>query len=202
MRKLATFELLFAAVIFSGCAALASLGGGGSGSSSTSAGETAATVAAPGPSLFNFVGRSTKFVFASPSGLLADSSRIEASLIEEQCMFKTADPPFLVPAFDQKWLFVGRMNQGPDIQALEYKTILTLGLTGPQQLNVWPVNLVSLSDFPDAYLAERLPVIGKAQPDVRTDILAEYINNSRRIRAVTDRLIQQYNPQVECLPGH
>jgi len=113
-------------------------------------------------------------------------------------MVHTADPPFLVPTFNQKWLFVGRMNQGPTIQALEYKTILTLGLTGPQQLNAWPMSLVSLSDFSDSYLAERLPVVGKAQPDVRTDILAEYVNNSRYIREVTDTIIRKYNPQVEC----
>jgi len=200
MRKLSTFRLLFGAVIFSGCAALGSVGGGDSGSSGPA--QTATTVAAPGPSLFNFVGRSTKFVFVSPSALLARSSSVEASLMHEQCMFHTADPPFLVPAFDQKWLFVGRMSQGPTIQALEYKSILTLGLTGSQQLNAWPVSLVSLSDFSDAYLAERLPVIGKAQPDIRSDILAEYINNSRRISAVTDRLIQKYNPQVECSGRH
>ena len=117
-------------------------------------------------------------------------------------MFHTADPPFLVPDFSQKWSFVGRMNQGPTIQALEYKTILTLGLTGPQQLNSWPVSLVSLSDFPDDYLAQRLPAIGKTEPDERNDILAQYVNNSRRIGEVADRLIQNYNPQVECPPGH
>jgi len=198
MRKAAAiFDLLLAAAIFSGCAALGSLGGG-SGSATSGAAETAVQSAAPGPSLLNFVGRSTKFVFISPSALLTGSGSVEASLIKEQCMFHTADPPFLVPTFNQKWLFVGRMNQGPTIQALEYKTILTLGLTGPQQLNAWPMSLVSLSDFSDSYLAERLPVVGKAQPDVRTDILAEYVNNSRYIREVTDTIIRKYNPQVEC----
>jgi len=113
-------------------------------------------------------------------------------------MFHSADPPFLVLAFGQKWLFVGRLNQGPTIQALEYKTILTLGLTGTQQLNAWPVSLVSLSDFSDDYLAERLPVLGKAQPDVRSDILARYINDSRHIREVTNSIIKSYNPRVEC----
>jgi hypothetical protein len=198
MRRIATVELLLTAVIFSGCAALASLGGG---SGSSGPVDTAVTAAAPGPSLFNFVGRSTKFVFVSPSALLTGSSSVEASLIQEQCMFHTADPPFLVPDFNQKWSFVGRMNQGPTIQALEYKTILTLGLTGPQQLNSWPVSLVALSDFPDEYLAQRLPVVGKAQPDVRTDTLAEYLNNTRRIAEVTNRLIQNYNPQVQCPSG-
>jgi hypothetical protein len=195
MQRIAVFPLLAAAVIFSGCAALASLGGGSSGSSTT---DTAISAAAPGPSLFNFVGRSTKFVFISPSALLADSSRIESSVMQEQCMFKTADPPFLVPSFNQKWLFVGRMNQGPTIQALEYKTILTLGLTGPQQLTGWPVSMVALSDFGDAYLAERLSFLGKSQPDIRSDILAEYIGNSRHIKAATDELIRNYNPQIQC----
>jgi hypothetical protein len=161
-----------------------------------------ATASAPGPSPLNFVGRSTKFVFVSPSALLTDSGNVEKALIQEQCMFHSADPPFLVPAFSQKWLFVGHMNQGPTIQALEYRNILTLGLSGPQQLNAWPVSLVSLSDFSDHYRAERLPVISKAQPDVRSDILAEYIDNARHIRGVTDMLIRNYNPQVECQPRH
>jgi hypothetical protein len=138
MRKTLMIELLLAAAIFSGCAALTSLGGGSGSSSGTSGtAENLATASAPGPSLLNFAGRSTKFVFVSPAALLADSGNVERSLIQEQCMFHSADPPFLVPAFSQKWLFVGRMNQGPTIQALEYKTILTLGLTGPQQLNAW-----------------------------------------------------------------
>jgi hypothetical protein len=197
MAKISGIPLLAMAVIFSGCAALASLGGGGS--SGTSSTDTAISAAAPGPGIFNFVGKSTKFMFVSPSALLADSPRIEASVMQEQCMFKTADPPFLVPSFNQKWLFVGRMNQGPTIQALEYKTILTLGLTGPQQLSAWPVSMVALSDFGDAYLSERLSFLGKSQPDIRTDILAQYIGNSRHIQAMADELIRNYNPQVQCL---
>jgi hypothetical protein len=196
MRRIALFPLAMVAVIFSGCAALTSLGGSGSGSSA--AADATASAVAPGPSMFNFVGKSTKFVFVSPSALLADSPQIETSLMREQCMFHTADPPFLVPSFNQKWLFVGRMNQGPTMQALEYKTIFTLGLTGPQQLNAWPVSMVSLSDFPDAYLAERLSFLGKAQPDVRSDVLGEYIGNSRHIKAVSDQLIKNYNPGVQC----
>jgi hypothetical protein len=199
MRKIAMVELLVAGAIFSGCAALGSQGGS---SGASGIAESAATSAAPGPSLFNFVGRSTKFVFVSPSALLADSSNVEKSLVQEQCMFHNADPPFLVPTFNQKWLFVGHMNQGPTIQALEYRSIFTLGLSGPQQLNSWPVSLVSLSDFSDDYLAERLPVVGKAQPDVRSDVLAEYIANSKRIRYITDSIIRNYNPQVQCGPRH
>ena len=202
MRKILLVEVLLASVIFSGCAALTSLGGGSTSSSTASSAETVASAVAPGPSLFNFVGRSTKFQYVSPSALLVNSRNIEESLIKEQCMFHTADPPFLVPAFDQKWMFVGHMNQGSSIDALEYKTILTLGLTGPQQLNAWPVSLVSLSDFSDDYLAQRLPVVGKSQPDVRSDVLAEYINNAKYIRGVTDMLIQKYNPDTECPNSH
>ena len=90
------------------------------------------------------------------------------------------------------------MNEGPTMQALEYRSLLTLGLTGTQQLNAWPMSLVSLSDFSDVYLAERLPVIARAQPDVRSDVLAGYINDSRHIREVTNSVINNYNPQVEC----
>jgi hypothetical protein len=197
MQRIALLPLLMVTVIFSGCAALASVGGG-SGSGSASAADATASAVAPGPSLFNFVGKSTKFIFVSPSALLADSPQIENSLMREQCMFHSADPPFLVPSFNQKWLFVGRMNQGPTIQALEYKTIFTLGLTGPQQLNAWPVSMVSLSDFPDAYLAERVSFLGNSQPDVRSDVLSEYIGNSRHIKAVSDQLIKNYNPSVQC----
>jgi len=94
------------------------------------------------------------------------------------------------------------MNQGPTIQALSYRTILTLGLSGPQQLNAWPVSLVTLSDFSDDYLAERLQVVGKAQPDVRTDVLAEYLADARNIRDTTNSLIRSYNPASQCGTRH
>ena len=202
MRKIFMFDLLLAAALFSGCAALTSLGGGGSASGASGTTETLAMASAPGPSPFNFVGRSTKFMLVSPSALLVESPDVEKSIVQEQCMFHSADPPFLVPAFRQKWMFVGRMNQGPTIQALSYRTILTLGLSGPQQLNAWPVSLVSLSDFSDDYLAERLQVVGKAQPDVRTDILAEYLADARNIRDSTNSLIKSYNPAIECGTRH
>ena len=192
-----TIQLLLAAALFSGCAALASQGGS-SGSGASNVAETAATTPAPGPSIFNVVGRSTKFVLVSPSALLSESSTIEKSLVQEQCLFHSADPPFFVPAFNQKWLFVGRMNQGPTIQALEYRSLLTLGLSGTQQLSTWPVSLVPLSDFSDAYLAERLGFLTKAQPDVRSDVLAGYIYDSRRIREMTDRIVKSYNPGIQC----
>ncbi len=115
-------------------------------------------------------------------------------------MFHSANPPFLVPALGQKWVFIGRMNQGPALQALNYRSIFTLGLTGAQQLNGWPVSLVALSDFSDDYLNERLPMLTKAQPDTRSDILAEYIYNSRRIRTITDWVIRSYSPGTQCGP--
>jgi hypothetical protein len=136
----------------------------------------------------------------SPSAVLAGSRDVEKALMQEQCMFHSANPPFLVPALGQKWMFVGRMNQGPTLQALNYRSIFTLGLTGAQQLNGWPVSLVALSDFSDDYLNQRLPMLTKAQPDVRSDVLAEYIYNARRIRTVTDWVIRSYSPGTQCGP--
>jgi hypothetical protein len=62
----------------------------------------------------------------------------------------------------------------------------------------WPVSMGSLSDFSDAYLAERLSFLGKSQPDGRSDVLAEYIDNSRHIKAVSDQLIKNHNPGLQC----
>lgn len=198
MRKTSIVGLIVAAALFSGCAALGSLGSSGTNSSSQT--ESLATASGPGPSPVNIVGRSTSFIFMSPSALLAGSREVEKALVQEQCMFHSANPPFLVPALGQKWVFIGRMNQGPALQALNYRSIFTLGLTGAQQLNGWPVSLVALSDFSDDYLNERLPMLTKAQPDTRSDILAEYIYNSRRIRTITDWVIRSYSPGTQCGP--
>jgi len=104
MRKIFMLNLLLAAALFSGCAALTSLGGGsGSASGASGTTETLAMASGPGPSPFNFVGRSTKFVLVSPSALLVESPDVEKSIVQEQCMFHSVDPPFLVPAFRQKW---------------------------------------------------------------------------------------------------
>ena len=201
MRNTSSVGLILAAALFSGCAALSSLGGSSGSSSSGGQAETLATASGPGPSLVNVVGRSTKFIFMSPSALLAGSRDVEKALVQEQCMFHSANPPFLVPALGQKWLFIGRINQGPTLQALDYRSIFTLGLTsGAQQLSGWPVSLVALSDFSDDYLAERLPMLGKAQPDVRSNVLAEYMYNARRIRTVTDWIVRSYSPGTECGP--
>ncbi len=194
---LGRLAFLLSAIFLGGCAALPLMGGGAVSNSNP---DVVIGAAAPPPSTFDFVGRSTKFLFVSPAALLTDSDRIRASIIQEQCMFQTPDPPFLVPSLNQKWLFIGRLNQNQIIQALEYKSIFTLGLTGTQQLSPWPVSMVALSDFPDSYLADRLAALSKAQPDIRSDVLAEYLNNSNRIRSATNALIEEYNPQVECLP--
>jgi len=200
MSKRAIVGLILGAALFSGCAALGSLGGSSGSSSSGGQAESLATASGPGPSPVNIVGRSTKFIFMSPSALLAGSKDVQKALVQEQCMFHSANPPFLVPALGQKWVFIGRMNQGPTLQALNYRSIFTLGLTGDQQLSGWPVSLVALSDFSDDYLQERLPMLGKAQPDVPSDVLAEYIYNARRIRTFTDWIIRTYSPGTECSP--
>jgi hypothetical protein len=199
MRKISIVGLIIAAAFFTGCAALGSLGGSSAGNSSSQT-ESLTSAAGPGPSPVNIVGRSTKLIFMSPSAVLAGSRDVEKALVQEQCMFHSANPPFLVPALGRKWVFIGRMNQGPTLQALNYRSIFTLGLTGAQQLNGWPVSLVALSDFSDDYLNERLPMLTKAQPDVRSDVLAEYIYNARRIRTVTDWVIRSYSPGTQCGP--
>jgi hypothetical protein len=199
MRKISIVGLIIAAAFFTGCAALGSLGGSSAGNSSSQT-ESLTSAAGPGPSPVNIVGRSTKFIFMSPSAVLAGSRDVEKALVQEQCMFHSANPPFLVPALGRKWVFIGRMNQGPTLQALNYRSIFTLGLTGAQLLNGWPVSLVALSDFSDDYLNERLPMLTKAQPDVRSDVLAEYIYNARRIRTVTDWVIRSYSPGTQCGP--
>ena len=173
MRKISVVGLIIAAAFFTGCAALGSLGGSSGGNSSSQT-ESFTSAAGPGPSPVNIVGRSTKFIFMSPSAVLAGSRDVEKALVQEQCMFHSANPAFLVQALGRKWVFIGRMNQGPTLQALNYRSIFTLGLTGAQQLNGWPVSLVALSDFSDDYLNERVPMLTKAQPDVRSDVLAEY----------------------------
>ena len=91
MRTIALFPLVIAAVILSGCAALTSLGAG-SGSGSSAAADATGAAVAPGPSLFNFVGKSTKFVLLSPSSLLADSPQITSSLMRSSAFFT---PPIL-----------------------------------------------------------------------------------------------------------
>ena len=198
-------SLLLLAAVLVGCAASAPILGGATGGGASMA-AAASQISIPSNSIFTFVGRSIKLRYADPAALLADSSRVEASLIEEQCLFHRPDPPFLVPTLTahKGWLFAGRLDQNSLFQALEYKSIFTLGLTGTQQLNTWPVNMVNLGDFADAYLSERLDLISQAKllPEQDQDLSAQYAMNSRKIEAIVMRLIRSYNPQTQCPPAH
>jgi len=200
---LALMALIVADLV--GCGASAGLLGGAS-AGGVSLAAAASQISIPSSSIFSFVGRSIKLRYADPASLLSDSSRVEAGLIEEQCIFRRPDPPFLVPSLSAQkgWLFAGRLNQNSLFQALEYKSIFTLGLTGTQQLNTWPVSMVSLGDFGDAYLSERLDLISKAKllPEQDQDLSARYAANARKIDSVATRLIRSYNPQNQCVPVH
>src|SRR5579875_272007 len=187
-----------------GCGASTALLGGSTGGGASLA-ATASQISIPSGSMFTFVGRSIKLHYADPASLLADSSRVEAELIEEKCTFHRPDPPFLVPSLSSQrgWLFAGRLNQNSLFQALEYKSIFTLGLTGTQQLNTWPVSMVSLGDFGDTYLSDRLQLISQAKlsPEEDENLLGVYTANADKITSITMHLIRSYNPQTQCLPA-
>lgn len=159
----------------------------------------------PNPSIFSFVGRSnTKLAFISPGALVDNGWPPQQAIIQEQCIFHTSDPMFLVPTevAQKGWAFAGRLN--PDehhFQVNEYKSILTLGLYGAQQLNTWPVSLIALSDFPRAYLEPRLAMVAAAKLDAadQKKLQNEYIANAARIEAAVRRLESTYNPAEECI---
>jgi hypothetical protein len=204
-HKLVKSSMVLVALSVFGCAALAGLGSGGSaGGGAASAGANAATASViPKPSFFDFVGRSTKIRYLSPASLLADSTLVEAYLIEEQCAFETADPPFMVPRFqDEKgWTFAGRLNQGQTMQALEYRSLLLLGLWGDQQLNAWPVSLILMSDFPEAYLSDRLAMLAavKLPPEQQKPLADRYIQDADQIRSTVQSVVRAYD-RGECAP--
>jgi hypothetical protein len=197
-HRLATYLLALTALVLGGCAALAGLGGSAT-TATSGVGGTASFV--PNSSWFDFVGRSTKIRYLGPAALLSGSNLVAGYLIEEQCAFDTADPPFLVPTVEAQkgWTFAGRLNQEQTLQALEYKSILTLGLWGNQQLNTWPVNMILLSDFPERYLDDRLAMLAAAKlPPAEQKALAdEYIADARKIRSTVQTAIRAYD-SGEC----
>jgi hypothetical protein len=84
---------------------------------------------------------------------------------------------------------------------LEYRSILTLGLTdGNSQLNTWPLELVSLADMPQVFLNERLglPAQAKLSKDDQKELLQSYFQQSRQIQQVVTRLEAGYDPAAEC----
>jgi hypothetical protein len=194
------FNSTAAILLLSGCAAL----GLASGSNPVSTGgATAVSDAVSNPSVFDYTTGSTKIAFLSPAALLADNPQMSAYVIREQCYFRTPDPLFFVPDADRQttWKFAGRLNADRHFQALEYRSILTLGLTdGNSQLNTWPLELVSLADMPQVFLNERLglPAQAKLSKDDQKELLQSYFQQSRQIQQVVTRLEAGYDPAAEC----
>ncbi len=194
--------VLILCVLLCGCGAT-SLGAAGT-ASGGAAGLASLPTIIPNTSIFSFVGLSkTKVAFMGPSALLTDSWQPQEEIINEQCTFHTADPMFLAPTdvAQKGWAFAGRLN--PDdhhFQANEYKSVLTLGLYGSQQLNTWPVSLIMLSDFPRAYLEPRLAMVAGAKLDAATqkELVQQYLGNADRINNVVQRLERTYDQREEC----
>ncbi|MBF6569857.1 MAG: hypothetical protein IVW54_13385 [Candidatus Binataceae bacterium] len=158
------------------------------------------------PSMFDYTSRSTKIAFISPAALLNQNRFLEADVIvREQCRFRTPDPLFFVPDEERspQWVFAGRLDRYGDFQALEYRSMLTLGLAkGTTQLNSWPVELVSLADMPQVFLEQRLELTAKSKlpPDDAKEMVENYMRQAQQIEEVVARLEKSYNPQIECLP--
>jgi len=202
--------IVFSLCIFTGCAALGGLIPGGTSSSSSSAAAPAAGAAtASVPSVIDEVETSTKLAMFSPAALLSGNPSLDATIVDSQCRFRTADPPFLTPttAANKWWTFNGRINEGKadnnflgDAQALEYRSWFGFGWP-KQQLNTWPVSMATLSEMPKEYLDDRLTMlsdhnyqVNKAQTDALTK---DYIDDSRKIQERVSILITSFNTQ-EC----
>lgn len=198
--------VLVTCALMSGCAG-AGLLAGSSGTASTAS--TAATSAStlPSPSVFDYVGQSKiKLAFLSPAALVDGSAWTGARIVEEQCAFNNPDPPFFVPneTMNAGWTFPGKLNRDDTFQVLTYKSILTLGLTeGTEQLGTWPVKLITLSDFPNEYLDERLVFLNgdKLDPSVQHELVSKYMADSQQLEARIVQLERAYDPQEECPRG-
>jgi hypothetical protein len=207
LRFLKSLMTVFSLVVLSGCAALAGLlGGGGSSSASSAAAPAAGAATASAPSLFDQVESSTKLSVFSPAALMDGNTALEQSIVQSQCDFHTADPPFLVPTnvANKNWTFYGRVNEGKsdhalgqDAQALEYRSWFGLGWP-KQQLNTWPLSMVTLSEMPKEYLDDRLTMLSDHayQVDkVETDALTkDYIADARKIQDRVQILVSTFDP--------
>jgi hypothetical protein len=196
--------------VLGGCAALGALfptNGGSSSSASTAAAPAAGSATLSVPSITDEVEPSTKLAVFSPAALLDGNSALDATIVNAQCRFRSADPPFLVPTTtaNKSWTFTGRINEAAkgdndylgDAQALEYRSWFGFGWP-KQQLNSWPLSMVMLSEMPQEYLDERLPLLSdqvlkdnKPQGDV---LLHDFIENARQIQTRVQILVSSYDP--------
>lgn len=206
LRQLAFYFLAITAVTMCCSCAAPQLGGASSATAAGAAGtQAAATDLISDPSVFDFTTQSTKVAFLAPAALAAGNPVTEAYVVKEQCYFKTADPLFFVPDEGQQpnWDFAGRLDATNHFEALEYRSILTLGLMdGNSQLNSWPVELVALSDMPHVFLQQRLTPLtqAKLQPSDEHELAQEYIRQSQKIQHVVIRLEADYDPNLVCPP--
>jgi hypothetical protein len=196
--------VLIACALMSGCAG-AGLLAGSSGSTATTASTAASTASTlPSPSVFDYVGKSrVKLAFVNPAALLDGSNWTYAKIVEEQCAFSNPDPPFFIPNENTNggWTFAGRLNKDDTFQVLTYKNILTLGLMeGTDQLGTWPVKLITLSDFPQEYLNERLAFVNANQlgSSEQHELVSKYMADSQQLEARVAQLERSYDPQEQC----
>ena len=205
MPRRRVFHLLLAAaaaILSCGCAAPL-LGGASTSAVSSLAASAPVTDAMANPSVMDYTADSTKIAFLAPAALTSGNRSTEASVVKEQCYFKTADPLFFVPDEAQQptWDFVGRLDAANHFEALEYRSILTLGLMdGDAQLNSWPVELIALSDMPEVFLQQRLTLLAQAklQPSDQHELAQEFINQSQKLQEVVTELEAQYKPKITC----
>ena len=207
LKYLASIASLF---VLTGCPALLGLFGGGGSSPAPAAGTGAgATVA---PSIVDEMETSTKLAIFAPAALLDSNPRLEQTIIESQCKFHTADPPFLAPTLtaNKGWTFNGRVNQGKvedggeqEAEALEWRSWFGFGWP-KQQINSWPLSMVTLSDMPRMYLDDRLQMLGqnnyKLNQRQQDALTQQFIADSQKIREVTHRLVSTFNPDTQCAP--
>ena len=202
-QRISHLLLAIAAPILSyGCAAPL-LGGASTSAASNLAASAQATDLIANPSVMDYTADSTKIAFLAPAALTSGNRSTEASVVKEQCYFKTADPLFFVPDEAQQptWDFVGRLDATNHFEALEYRSILTLGLThGDVQLNSWPVELIALSDIPEVFLQQRLTLLAQAklQPSDEHELAQQFIKQSQKLQEVVTGLESQFNPKITC----
>jgi hypothetical protein len=205
VRRLLKFLISIPLFGVGGCGALVGAFGGGAAGTSVLA-TTAGAATTSVPSIVDQVEPSTRLAMLSPAALLDSNSSLDATIVDSQCRFRTADPPFLVPTIiaNKSWTFTGRVNEGKsdysvghDAQALEYRSWFGFG-TPKQQLNTWPVSMVTLSEMPREYLDDRLTMLSDHTVQVnktQTDALTkDYINDAQRIQDRVEILVFAFSP--------
>ena len=192
-----------------GSAALSGLfsSGGGSASANPNGVTLVASAAtASVPSFMDELEPSTRLAVFFPAALLNQNMSLERTVQVSQCRFGTADPPFLVRNMnvDKTWTFNGRIEEAPSkndepassAEALEYRSWFGWG-SPKQQLNTWPVALVSLSQMPEQYLQDRMTMLSDHQQQIDKTQLGEltrhYIENSRNIQARVQLLASSFD---------